>query len=91
MVSKILVHGLLAHCCRPEVGPDIMAGKHEVDQSCSPHDGQEAERDRAGAEDQMHSPKSHPSDLLPPARPHLLNFTPLSKIVPTAGDQAFNT
>jgi hypothetical protein len=37
------------------------------------------------------APQGHiPSDLLPPARLYLLKFPKSLKIVPPAGDQAFN-
>jgi hypothetical protein len=34
---------------------------------------------------------TYSNDLLPSVRPHLLKFPPLPKIVPSAGDPAFNT
>jgi hypothetical protein len=55
----------------------------------SSHGRQEAEREETGTRYNLQ--KHTPSDLLTLARPHLVKFPPLSKIVPPPGDQVFNT
>jgi hypothetical protein len=40
-----------------------------VEQNCSPHGSQEAERERNRLETR-HDSKTQPSDIIPPIRPH---------------------
>jgi hypothetical protein len=72
------------HCFEPEVRQGIMAAG-VYGRGC-----QEAERDRKGLGTRYPS-KAAPSDLLSPARPHLLKFPPPPQTSATSWAQVFNT
>jgi hypothetical protein len=74
-----------------KLGQNIMAaGVHDGGAS-SAHCRQEAEN-KTGRSQGQDNPKDLPlSELLPPGRPHLIKFPEHPKIVPPAGDQAFDT
>jgi hypothetical protein len=48
-------------------------------------------KEKKEKEDCWDPSKAHPSDLLPPAGPHLPKYPPSLNIAPLAGDQASNT
>jgi hypothetical protein len=63
-----------------------VAGKYA--RNCSPHGGLEAEKER---QERARDDILQNSDLLPPTRPHHQQFPPPPKIVPSDGNQNFNT
>jgi hypothetical protein len=60
------------------------------EESCSPL-GTRKQRELGGGQGQDTLQRPAPSDLLPPASPHLIKYPTPPKITPPTGNQTFNT
>jgi hypothetical protein len=77
MVSEVPVHGHLASLLQVCGEAENHGAEDIMEQSCSLHGGQEAERKTGKNQGRTYSPRTcPPSDLLPPARlqPRTLTF-----------------
>jgi hypothetical protein len=81
------VHGAWPYA----LGQSIMAGETCGRGFCSLLSRQEAESGRGKGSRIIHHQRPAPSNLLPPAMSHLLNFPEPPEIVPLAEDQASKT